>query len=169
MRGRAKRGLGMTDCPGPPPSPADALRFAFGTLTALPVRLTRWDRAAARGGMLCAPLAGLVVGLAAAALGGAVLLLGGGPLLAAVATAAVPYGRTGGPPGGPGRGGRGHRRGRGGAAVRRTGHRPERGGGRRGVRPVRRPAHRAGRTARARHRRTPAAALPTPFRRRDRR
>ncbi|RXS78910.1 adenosylcobinamide-GDP ribazoletransferase [Streptomyces sp. TM32] len=73
-----------------PPSPSDALRFAFGTLTVLPVHVTRWDRAAARGGMLCAPLAGLVVGLCAAALGGALLLLGGSPLLAAVGTAAVP-------------------------------------------------------------------------------
>ncbi|MFM9367473.1 adenosylcobinamide-GDP ribazoletransferase [Streptomyces sp. Da 82-17] len=66
------------------------LRFAFGTLTVLPVRLTRWDRGAARAGMLCAPLAGLVVGLCAAALGAALLLLGTGPLLAAVAAAAVP-------------------------------------------------------------------------------
>ncbi|WP_107058601.1 adenosylcobinamide-GDP ribazoletransferase [Streptomyces rimosus] len=65
------------------------MRFAFGTLTVLPVRLRRWDRAAARGGMLCAPVAGLVIGLAAAALG-TLLLLGSGPLLAAVATAAVP-------------------------------------------------------------------------------
>ncbi|MFD7666771.1 adenosylcobinamide-GDP ribazoletransferase [Streptomyces sp. NPDC059788] len=77
---------------GPPPSPTlgDAMRFAFGTLTVLPVRLRRWDRAAARGGMLCAPVAGLVVGLAAAALGTLLLLLDSGPLLAAVATAAVP-------------------------------------------------------------------------------
>ncbi|MBH0244079.1 hypothetical protein I3W98_16325, partial [Streptomyces cavourensis] len=45
------------------------LRFAFGTLTVLPVRVTQWDRATARSGMLCAPLAGLVVGLLAAALG----------------------------------------------------------------------------------------------------
>ncbi|MFH8406072.1 adenosylcobinamide-GDP ribazoletransferase [Streptomyces sp. NPDC018019] len=66
------------------------MRFAFGTLTVLPVRLRRWDRAAARGGMLCAPVAGLVIGLAAAALGTLLLLLDGGPLLAAVATAAVP-------------------------------------------------------------------------------
>ncbi|NEC11325.1 adenosylcobinamide-GDP ribazoletransferase, partial [Streptomyces sp. SID8014] len=31
--------------PPPPPraSPADGLRFAFGTLTALPVRVGRWD------------------------------------------------------------------------------------------------------------------------------
>ncbi|MDT3398815.1 adenosylcobinamide-GDP ribazoletransferase [Streptomyces sp. B1866] len=68
----------------------DGLRFAFGTLTVLPVRVERWDRPAARAGMLCAPLAGLVVGLCAAAAGGLVLLLGGGPLLAAVGTAAVP-------------------------------------------------------------------------------
>ncbi|WP_433549541.1 adenosylcobinamide-GDP ribazoletransferase [Streptomyces sp. CA-294286] len=70
------------------------MRFAFGTLTALPVRLTRWDRAAARAGMLCAPLAGAVVGLGAAALGALVLVLGGGPLLAAVASAAVPAALT---------------------------------------------------------------------------
>ncbi|OKI05134.1 adenosylcobinamide-GDP ribazoletransferase [Streptomyces sp. CB02923] len=77
---------------GPSPSPTlgDAMRFAFGTLTVLPVRLRRWDRPAARGGMLCAPVAGLVIGLAAAALGTLFLLLGSGPLLAAVATAAVP-------------------------------------------------------------------------------
>ncbi|EFH31776.1 cobalamin synthase [Streptomyces pristinaespiralis ATCC 25486] len=40
--------------------------------------------------MVCAPLAGLVVGLSAAAAGGLLALLGSGPLLAAVATAAVP-------------------------------------------------------------------------------
>ncbi|MFE0381670.1 adenosylcobinamide-GDP ribazoletransferase [Streptomyces inhibens] len=79
----------MTETPAPC-APSDALRFAFGTLTVLPVRVTRWDRATARGGMLCAPLAGLVVGLCAAAVGGALLLLGGGPLLAAVGSAAVP-------------------------------------------------------------------------------
>ncbi|QIJ66487.1 adenosylcobinamide-GDP ribazoletransferase [Streptomyces sp. JB150] len=66
------------------------LRFAFGTLTVLPVRVTRWDRAAARGGMLCAPVAGLAVGALAAAAGVALALLGAGPLLAAVASAAVP-------------------------------------------------------------------------------
>lgn len=66
------------------------MRFAFGTLTVLPLRVTRWDRAAARGGMLCAPLVGAVVGLGAAAVGAALLLLGGGPLLAAVASVAVP-------------------------------------------------------------------------------
>ncbi|MFB6555321.1 adenosylcobinamide-GDP ribazoletransferase [Streptomyces sp. NPDC056405] len=71
------------------PSP-DGLRFAFGTLTVFPVKVTRWDREAARGGMLCAPLAGLAVGLAAAAAGLLLLFLGAGSLLAAVATAAVP-------------------------------------------------------------------------------
>ncbi|MFE3492558.1 adenosylcobinamide-GDP ribazoletransferase [Streptomyces sp. NPDC059175] len=70
------------------------MRFAFGTLTVLPVRVTRWDRDAARLGMLCAPLAGLVVGLLAAALGVSLLLLGAGPLLAAVGSAAVPAALT---------------------------------------------------------------------------
>jgi len=68
----------------------DSLRFAFGTLTVLPVRVTRWDRDAARGGMLCAPLVGVVVGLCAAAVGGVLLFLGAGALLAAVGTVAVP-------------------------------------------------------------------------------
>ncbi|MFJ4538227.1 adenosylcobinamide-GDP ribazoletransferase [Streptomyces tibetensis] len=71
-------------------SPLDGLRFAFGTLTVIPVRVTRWDREAARGGMLCAPLAGLAVGAAAAGLGLALLFLGAGAPLAAVASAAVP-------------------------------------------------------------------------------
>ncbi|PKV85375.1 adenosylcobinamide-GDP ribazoletransferase [Streptomyces sp. TLI_146] len=75
-------------------NPMDGIRFAFGTLTALPVRVTRWDREAARSGMLWAPLAGLVLGLGAAAVGGLLLLLGSGPLLAAVATAAVPAALT---------------------------------------------------------------------------
>ncbi|WP_447036960.1 adenosylcobinamide-GDP ribazoletransferase [Streptomyces sp. DSM 118878] len=78
----------------PRTSAADGLRFAFGTLTALPVRVTRWDRAAARGGMQCAPLAGLVVGLCAAGVGGALTALGAGPLLAAVATVATPAALT---------------------------------------------------------------------------
>ncbi|WP_189697080.1 adenosylcobinamide-GDP ribazoletransferase, partial [Streptomyces chromofuscus] len=69
---------------------AHGLRFAFGTLTVLPVRVTRWDRETARAGMLCAPLAGLVVGLCAAGAGLLLLLLGASPLLAAVGTAAVP-------------------------------------------------------------------------------
>ncbi|MFD5518402.1 adenosylcobinamide-GDP ribazoletransferase [Streptomyces sp. NPDC127066] len=72
----------------------DSLRFAFGTLTVLPVKVTRWDRDAARGGMLCAPLAGLVVGAGAALVGVALLAMGSGALLAAVATAAVPAALT---------------------------------------------------------------------------
>jgi adenosylcobinamide-GDP ribazoletransferase len=77
-----------------PPSWPDGLRFAFGTLTVLPVRVTRWDREAARAGMLCAPVAGLAVGGCAAVLGVFLLFLGAGPLLAAVASAAVPAALT---------------------------------------------------------------------------
>ncbi|MBD9703847.1 adenosylcobinamide-GDP ribazoletransferase [Streptomyces sp. ID01-12c] len=76
------------------PTLADGLRFAFGTLTVLPVTVRRWDREAARVGMLCAPVAGLVVGLGAALVGGLLLLLGAGPLLAAVASVAVPAALT---------------------------------------------------------------------------
>ncbi|WP_344266402.1 adenosylcobinamide-GDP ribazoletransferase, partial [Streptomyces sodiiphilus] len=65
-------------------------RFAFGTLTVLPVRVTRWDRGAARSGMLWAPAAGLVAGGCAALAGSLLTVLGGGPLLAAVASVAVP-------------------------------------------------------------------------------
>ncbi|MEU0218205.1 adenosylcobinamide-GDP ribazoletransferase [Streptomyces sp. NPDC006265] len=74
----------------PTTSPLDGLRFAFGTLTVIPVRVTRWDREAARDGMLCAPSAGLAVGAAAAGLGLVLLFLGAGAPLAAVATVAVP-------------------------------------------------------------------------------
>lgn len=70
------------------------IRFAFGTLTVIPVRVTRWDRAAARSGMLCAPLAGLVVGVLAAVPGSLLLPAGSGPLLAAVLCAAVPAALT---------------------------------------------------------------------------
>ncbi|MCJ1681429.1 adenosylcobinamide-GDP ribazoletransferase [Streptomyces sp. APSN-46.1] len=86
------------DTPPAPPSErasfGDGLRFAFGTLTVLPARITRWDRPAARTGMACAPLAGLVVGLLAAVPGVLLLLLGGGPLLAAAVTVAVPAALT---------------------------------------------------------------------------
>lgn len=78
----------------PTTSPLDGLRFAFGTLTVIPVRVTRWNREAARGGMLCAPLAGLAVGTAAAGLGLVLLFLGAGAPLAAVATVAVPAALT---------------------------------------------------------------------------
>ncbi|NEB01748.1 adenosylcobinamide-GDP ribazoletransferase [Streptomyces sp. SID13726] len=72
------------------PPPLDGLRFAFGTLSVLPVKVTRWDREAARGGMLCAPLVGLVLGGFSAAVGLLLLFLGTSELLAAVATVAVP-------------------------------------------------------------------------------
>ncbi|MFF7895937.1 adenosylcobinamide-GDP ribazoletransferase [Streptomyces sp. NPDC007907] len=75
-------------------SPLDGLRFAFGTLTVIPVRVTRWDRRAARDGMLCAPLAGLAVGVGAAGLGLVLLFLGAGAPLAAVASVAVPAALT---------------------------------------------------------------------------
>ncbi|MFF4579248.1 adenosylcobinamide-GDP ribazoletransferase [Streptomyces sp. NPDC001389] len=83
--------------PLPPPERAplaDGIRFAFGTLTVLPARITRWDRPAARTGMACAPLAGLAVGLLATVPGMLLLLLGGGPLLAAAVTVAVPAALT---------------------------------------------------------------------------
>jgi adenosylcobinamide-GDP ribazoletransferase len=74
----------------PPLRWPDALRFAFGTLTVLPVKVSRWDRTAARGGMAVAPLVGAVVGVFAAAGGGLLVALGASPLLAAVAAVAVP-------------------------------------------------------------------------------
>ncbi|MGW0394157.1 adenosylcobinamide-GDP ribazoletransferase [Streptomyces sp. NPDC003042] len=86
------------DSPPVPPSEhaslPDGIRFAFGTLTVLPARITRWDRPAARAGMACAPLAGLAVGLLAAVPGTLLLLLDGGPLLAAAVTVAVPAALT---------------------------------------------------------------------------
>ncbi|KUO22912.1 adenosylcobinamide-GDP ribazoletransferase [Streptomyces dysideae] len=72
------------------PPPFHGLRFAFGTLSVFPVKVSRWDREAARGGMLCAPLVGVVVGVVAALVGLVVLFLGGSALLAAVAAVAVP-------------------------------------------------------------------------------
>ncbi|MFI2297450.1 adenosylcobinamide-GDP ribazoletransferase [Actinacidiphila glaucinigra] len=97
----------MTAGPAPDPAPdpaplaaspaataAEGLRFAFGTLTVLRVHVGRWDRPAARAGMLWAPPVGLVVGLCAAAAGGLLLLLGSGPMPAAVASAAVPAALT---------------------------------------------------------------------------
>ncbi|MER5491769.1 adenosylcobinamide-GDP ribazoletransferase [Streptomyces sp. NPDC002454] len=71
------------------PGRGEGVRFALGTLTVLPVRVAHWDRPAARSGMCWAPLAGLVVGVLAAASAG-LLLLGGAPVaLAAVAAVAA--------------------------------------------------------------------------------
>jgi adenosylcobinamide-GDP ribazoletransferase len=77
-----------------PAAAADGLRFAFGTLSALPVRVRRWDREAARAGMSAAPAVGVVVGAGAALGGGALTWLGASPLLAAVAAVAVPAALT---------------------------------------------------------------------------
>lgn len=67
----------MRDC-------AAGLRMAVGTLTAIPVRVTRVDRTVAAWAMAAAPLVGvLLTALAGAVLAGA-LLLGLSPLLAAV-------------------------------------------------------------------------------------
>ena len=65
------------------------LRFAFGTLSVLPVRVHRWDRPTAGRAMLCAPLVGVVLGGLAALLGGGLHRLHSGPLLAAVACVAA--------------------------------------------------------------------------------
>ncbi|HEY5834082.1 adenosylcobinamide-GDP ribazoletransferase [Streptomyces sp.] len=78
------------DIPPSPASPADGLRFAFGTLSVLPVAVRRWDREAARAGMAAAPVVGGVLGLGAAAVGGALLALGASPLLASVGAVAAP-------------------------------------------------------------------------------
>ncbi|MFE0685416.1 adenosylcobinamide-GDP ribazoletransferase [Streptomyces sp. NPDC058961] len=66
------------------------VRFAFGTLTVFPARITRWDRSTARAGMTLAPLAGLAVGLCAAAAGAGLWALGAGALLAGVVSTAAP-------------------------------------------------------------------------------
>ncbi|WP_437090048.1 adenosylcobinamide-GDP ribazoletransferase [Streptomyces hundungensis] len=73
-----------------PSTALHGVRFAFGTLTVFPARITRWDRATARAGMTLAPLAGLAVGLCAAAAGAGLRALGAGALLAAVGSVAAP-------------------------------------------------------------------------------
>ncbi|TDC19592.1 adenosylcobinamide-GDP ribazoletransferase [Streptomyces sp. 8K308] len=75
---------------GPRITITDGPRFALGALTVLPVRGVRWDRAAAGVGMAWAPVAGLVVGAAAAAVAWFLGALDAGPALTAVLTAAVP-------------------------------------------------------------------------------
>ncbi|MFC4030258.1 adenosylcobinamide-GDP ribazoletransferase [Streptomyces polygonati] len=79
----------MSEDAGRKGSAGDAWRFAFGTLSVLPVTLTRWDRTAAAGGMAVAPGVGVVVGGAAAAAGALLTGLGATALIAAVATVAV--------------------------------------------------------------------------------
>lgn len=69
------------------------LRFAFGTLSVLRVRVERWDRPTAGWAMLCAPLVGLVLGALAAGAGALAAWHGGG-LLGAVAAVSVLAGLT---------------------------------------------------------------------------
>ncbi|KQV16807.1 MULTISPECIES: adenosylcobinamide-GDP ribazoletransferase [unclassified Kitasatospora] len=71
----------------------DGLRFAFGTLSVLRVRVDRWDRETGGRAMLAAPVVGLVLGAFAAG-AGALLAWRGGPLLGAVAAVAVLAGLT---------------------------------------------------------------------------
>jgi adenosylcobinamide-GDP ribazoletransferase len=70
------------------------LRYAFGTLSILRVRVDRWDRPTGGRAMLCAPLVGLVLGGLAAAAGASVALLGGGGLLAGTASVGALAGLT---------------------------------------------------------------------------
>ncbi|MEV6206826.1 adenosylcobinamide-GDP ribazoletransferase [Kitasatospora sp. NPDC051914] len=66
----------------------DGLRFAFGTLSVLPVRVDRWDRPTAGRAMLAAPLVGVVLGALAAGAGALAAWRAGG-LLGAVAAVGV--------------------------------------------------------------------------------
>ncbi|GAA2226149.1 MULTISPECIES: adenosylcobinamide-GDP ribazoletransferase [Kitasatospora] len=79
----------MTRSAGEAPSWGEGVRFAFGTLSVLRVRVERWDRAAGGRAMVCAPLVGVVLGALAAGAGALVDWRAGG-LLAAVAAVAVP-------------------------------------------------------------------------------
>ncbi|MEV0398867.1 adenosylcobinamide-GDP ribazoletransferase [Actinoallomurus sp. NPDC050550] len=68
----------------------DGLRLAVSLLTVVPVRCDRVDRETARRAMTLAPVAGLIVGVAAALVLTVTGLLGAGPLLgAALAVAAT--------------------------------------------------------------------------------
>ncbi|GAA2741377.1 adenosylcobinamide-GDP ribazoletransferase [Kitasatospora cinereorecta] len=73
---------------GPVTLGVSGLRFAFGTLSVLRVRVDRWDRAAGGAAMVLAPVVGLVLGGLAAGVG-ALAAWRGGPLLGAVAAVAV--------------------------------------------------------------------------------
>ncbi|MFI6155724.1 adenosylcobinamide-GDP ribazoletransferase [Kitasatospora sp. NPDC051170] len=64
------------------------MRFAFGTLSVLRVRVERWDRAAGARAMAAAPVVGLVLGALAAGAGALVAWRAGG-LLGAVASVGV--------------------------------------------------------------------------------
>ncbi|MER5638582.1 adenosylcobinamide-GDP ribazoletransferase [Kitasatospora sp. NPDC002227] len=66
----------------------DGLRFSFGTLSVLRVRVDRWDRETAGRAMLAAPLVALVLGALAAG-AGALVAWRGNSLLAGTASVAV--------------------------------------------------------------------------------
>ncbi|MGW2249850.1 adenosylcobinamide-GDP ribazoletransferase [Kitasatospora sp. NPDC001660] len=66
----------------------DGVRFAFGTLSVLRVRVERWDRAAGGRAMVLAPVVGLVLGGIAAGAGALVAWRAGG-LLGAVTAVGV--------------------------------------------------------------------------------
>ncbi|MEV6974755.1 adenosylcobinamide-GDP ribazoletransferase [Kitasatospora sp. NPDC093806] len=66
----------------------DGLRFGFGTLSVLRVRVERWDRAAGGRAMVAAPVVGVVLGALAAGVGALVAWRAGG-LLGAVAAVSV--------------------------------------------------------------------------------
>ncbi|WP_329487332.1 adenosylcobinamide-GDP ribazoletransferase [Kitasatospora sp. NBC_01246] len=63
----------------------EGLRFAFGTLSVLRVRVERWDRPTAGRAMTAAPVVGLTLGALAAGAGALVAWRAGGPLGAVTA------------------------------------------------------------------------------------
>ncbi|MFI9326252.1 adenosylcobinamide-GDP ribazoletransferase [Kitasatospora sp. NPDC052868] len=67
----------------------DGLRFAFGTLSVLRVRVERWDRSAAARAMVAAPVVGLVLGAVAAGTGALAAWRAGGLLGAVAAVGAL--------------------------------------------------------------------------------
>ncbi|MER7753441.1 adenosylcobinamide-GDP ribazoletransferase [Kitasatospora sp. NPDC097643] len=67
----------------------EGLRFGFGTLSVVRVRVERWDRAAAARAMTAAPVVGLALGSAAAGAGALVAWRAGGPLGAVTAVAVL--------------------------------------------------------------------------------
>ncbi|MCX5213356.1 adenosylcobinamide-GDP ribazoletransferase [Kitasatospora sp. NBC_00240] len=67
----------------------EGLRFAFGTLSVLRVRVERWDRPTAGRAMLCAPVVGIVLGILAAVPAALVAWRAGGLLGAVAAVAAL--------------------------------------------------------------------------------
>ncbi|WP_030240122.1 adenosylcobinamide-GDP ribazoletransferase [Streptomyces sp. NRRL S-350] len=71
--------------PGDRATWGDGLRFGFGTLSVLRVRVRRWDRAAGSRAMVSAPAVGLALGAAAAGAGALVAWRAGGPLGAVTA------------------------------------------------------------------------------------